>query len=141
MKLNNKKMSNTMFAPCGMNCTVCYKHCYHPKPCQGCLNSDLGKPEHCRKCKIKECTKEKGWTYCFQCEEFPCLLIKKLEKSYLKRYQTSLIANSKFVIENGLDEFMKKQTEVYTCQNCEGIISLHDNECSECQTKKLDLRK
>lgn len=36
-----------MFAPCGMNCKVCYKHCYHKKPCAGCLNSDQGKPEHC----------------------------------------------------------------------------------------------
>lgn len=42
-----------MFALCGMNCKVCYKHCYHKKPCDGCLNSDKGKPEHCRKCKIK----------------------------------------------------------------------------------------
>ena len=46
-----------MFAPCGMNCLVCYKHCYHKKPCAGCLNSDMGKPEHCRKCKIKDCIK------------------------------------------------------------------------------------
>ena len=21
-----------MFAPCGMNCMVCYKHCYHKSP-------------------------------------------------------------------------------------------------------------
>ena len=58
-----------MFAPCGMNCKVCYKHCYHEKPCDGCLNSDKGKPEHCRKCKIKDCIKEKSLSYCFECAE------------------------------------------------------------------------
>ena len=48
-----EKIDISMFAPCGMNCKVCYKHCYHKKPCAGCLNSDKGKPEHCRKCKIE----------------------------------------------------------------------------------------
>ncbi|WP_418271703.1 DUF3795 domain-containing protein [Intestinimonas sp.] len=67
-----------MFAPCGMNCKVCYKHCYHKKPCAGCLNSDKGKPEHCRKCKIKDCIKEKSLSYCFECAEYSCKLIKNL---------------------------------------------------------------
>lgn len=49
----------TMFAPCGMNCMVCYKHCCHKKPCAGCFKSNVDKPEHCRKCKIKVCAKEK----------------------------------------------------------------------------------
>ena len=42
-----------MFAPCGMNCMVCYKHCTVCKsvrPCAGCLNGDEGKPRHCRAC-------------------------------------------------------------------------------------------
>ena len=44
-----------MFAPCGMNCMVCYKHCTVCKsvrPCAGCLNGDEGKPRHCRACAI-----------------------------------------------------------------------------------------
>ncbi|MDF2474136.1 MAG: hypothetical protein K0R21_1918 [Anaerocolumna sp.] len=49
----------SMFAPCGMNCMVCYKHCYRKNSCAGCLNSDTEKPEHCRKCKIKDCIKGK----------------------------------------------------------------------------------
>ena len=45
-----EKIEADMFAPCGMNCMVCYKHCYHKTPCAGCLNSDRGKPEHCPNC-------------------------------------------------------------------------------------------
>ena len=60
MKMPKEKMDINMFAPCGMNCKVCYKHCYHKKPCAGCLNSDKGKPEHCSKCNIKDCIKEKS---------------------------------------------------------------------------------
>lgn len=133
MKMNEYDIDTTMFAPCGMNCKVCYKHCYHKKPCAGCLNSDKGKPEHCRKCKIKDCVKTKEITYCYECFEYPCQLIKNLEKSYNKRYQTSLMDNSQLVKELGLKAFMEKQKEMYTCPKCQGIISIHDRECSECQ--------
>lgn len=74
MKMSKEKIDISMFAPCGMNCKVCYKHCYNKKPCSGCLNSDKGKPEHCRKCKIKDCIKGKSLSYCFECAEYPCKL-------------------------------------------------------------------
>ena len=86
-----EKIDISMFAPCRMNCEVCYKHCYNKKTCAGCLNSDKGKPEHCRKCKIKDCIKAKALSYCFECTEYPCKLIKNLEKIYNKRYQVRLI--------------------------------------------------
>lgn len=133
MKMPKDDIDTTMFAPCGMNCFVCYKHCYHKKPCDGCLNSDQGKPKHCRKCKIKDCIKTKKLNFCFECLEYPCKLIKNLKKSYNKRYQTSLMENSEYVKQNGLKEFMKFQKEKYTCIKCGGIISIHDRECSECQ--------
>ena len=135
MKMPDENIDKSMFAPCGMNCMVCYKHCYHKKPCAGCLNSDSGKPEHCRKCKIKKCIKEKELTCCFECSDYPCKLIKNIEKSYNQRYQTSLMENSAFVQEHGLEPFMEMQKEKYTCPKCGGIISIHDRECSECQEK------
>lgn len=124
-----------MFAPCGMNCKVCYKHCYHGEYCAGCLTNSMGKAEHCRKCKIEDCVQSKGLNYCFECLEFPCKQIKYLEKSYNKRYQASLIKNSEFVQKYGLEKFMEQQKEEYTCSKCGGIISIHDKECSECQEK------
>lgn len=36
MKMPTEKIDTAMFAPCGMNCLVCYKHCYHKKPYAGC---------------------------------------------------------------------------------------------------------
>lgn len=76
MKMPKENIDTIMFAPCGMNCKVCYKHCYHKNPCDGCLNSDKGKPEHCRKCKIKDCIRENCLSYCYECSEYPCKLIK-----------------------------------------------------------------
>lgn len=31
MKMSKEKIDISMFAPCGMNCKVCYKHCYNKK--------------------------------------------------------------------------------------------------------------
>ena len=107
MKMPEEKIDPMLFAPCGMNCLVCYKHCYHKKPCSGCRNSDKRKPEHCRKCRIKECIGDKGLAYCYECPEHPCRLIKNLEKSYKKRYQVSLTENSEFVGRYGLERFME----------------------------------
>lgn len=95
----------------------------------------MGKPEHCRKCKIKDCVKDKKLSYCYECLDYPCKLIKNLEKSYNKRYQASLMENSAFVKEDGLDKFMEQQKIIYSCYKCGGIISIHDRECSECQEK------
>lgn len=71
----------------------------------------------------------------FECGEYPCKLIKKLDKSYNKQYQASLIENICFVQTHGLEPFMEQQKAKYTCPKCGGIISIHDRECSDCQEK------
>lgn len=135
MKMPKENIDTRMFAPCGMNCKVCYKHCYHKTPCAGCLNHDAGKPEHCRKCRIKNCISKKALSFCFECSKYPCKSVKNLEKSYNKRYQVSLIENCRYVQAYGLENFMEQQKEKYICPQCGGIISIHDGECSECQEK------
>ena len=134
------KIENIMLAPCGMNCMVCYKHVQirkKSKQCQGCLLSGEGKPEHCHKCKIKECSQLKGYTYCYECLDFPCKQIKNLEKSYSQRYKQSIVNNSLFAKEHGVDEFMIKDKEKWICKICGGAFSLHDNVCSDCGERFL----
>lgn len=130
-----KKIDTKLFAPCGMNCLVCYVHLKDKKPCPGCLNNDINKPERCKTCKIKICAQGKGLTYCYECLDFPCKHINNLEKSYSKRYYTSLIENSKKVQKDGIFLFLTNEREKWICKNCSGIISLHDAECSNCKTK------
>lgn len=130
-----------LFAPCGMNCLVCYKYCHHKRPCAGCLNGDEGKPEHCRKCAMKDCVRERGLSYCFQCPEYPCRRLRYLEKSYRTRYGASLSENSSRVKELGITAFMTSQQQRYTCPECGGVISLHDRACSECGRPDSGSRK
>ena len=133
MKMPVDKIETVMFAPCGMNCKVCYKHCRAKRHCRGCLNGDAEKPEHCRNCAIRDCVRTRRLAYCYECAAYPCKRLKNLEKSYNKRYGASLTENSRCVSEGGVEAFMEKQKERYTCPACGGIISLHDRECSECR--------
>ncbi|MCD2493637.1 DUF3795 domain-containing protein [Lacrimispora sp. NSJ-141] len=130
-----REIDHTLFAPCGMNCLVCYKYSRHKKPCGGCFGKADRKPEHCRKCRIKECAGDKGVKYCYACQEYPCRRIRSLERSYNTRYHTSLTANSQMVKAQGIKKFMERQAEQYTCPRCGGVISIHDAECSECRFK------
>lgn len=134
-----EKIDDIMLAPCGMNCVVCYKHVgirKHAKPCEGCMKGDDGKPEHCRKCNIKSCAQEKGYAHCFECGDFPCKLIKNLEKSYNKRYNASLVENSLTAKKNGAAAFLEQDRVKWTCTQCGGAFSLHDGVCSECGNNK-----
>lgn len=125
-----------LFAPCGMNCMVCYVHLKSKKPCNGCLGDDVNKPDRCKKCEIKNCANAKGLVYCYECKDFPCKRIKNLEKSYTTRYKTSLVANSEIVKTKGLVSFMQEERTKWLC-DCGGVISLHDRFCSECK-KPID---
>lgn len=134
MKMPNE-IPDCLFAPCGMNCLVCYVHLKDKKPCGGCYGDNKHKPERCVNCKIKTCANNKSFKYCYECSDFPCKLINNLDKSYRKRYNVSLIENSFFVISGGMSLFQKEEQKRWKCPVCSGIVSLHDMECSACKQK------
>lgn len=133
MQMPKGAIAPALFAPCGSNCLVCYRHCAHKTPCAGCRMDDAEKPAHCRRCAIRSCVVEKGLTHCHACPAFPCKRIQALEQSYRKRYAASLVENSRYVQAHGLSAFMQQQKRHYTCAACGGVISLHTRACSQCQ--------
>lgn len=129
MVLNNEEK---MIAVCGINCSYCYVHLKKKKPCPGCRISDEGKPEHCRKCKMKECTAKKDVTFCSKCPDYPCILIKRLDKSYRTRYSESLINNFKVIDEKGMSHFLESEKKRLQCPECGGTLSIHHKKCADC---------
>lgn len=127
-----ERIAPQMFAPCGMNCAVCYRRCASKKPCAGCLSGEEGKPARCRVCKIKDCAAQRGLSHCFACGGFPCKAIEALEKSYNKRYRVSLVQNSLMAREQGISALMESERRRWTCPRCGGVVSLHDARCGEC---------
>ncbi|MBI9050810.1 MAG: DUF3795 domain-containing protein [Anaerolineaceae bacterium] len=125
-------LSESLLAPCGITCITCYAYLRKKKPCLGCLGEDAAKPNHCRVCNKKTCATERGLTHCAQCDDFPCLLVKRLDKSYRQRYQTSLIENGKRLREVGFAQHLLNEQQRWQCSECGGVICIHDHLCSNC---------
>ena len=134
-----------LFAPCGVNCLVCYAHVRSKKPCPGCLCGDEGKTARCKRCAIKDCASSRGFVRCFECSGFPCASVKRLDKSYRLRYGTSLVENSRLAASIGLEAFMEFERGKWTCRRtsntggvcCGGAVTVHGGTCSECGLSEI----
>jgi hypothetical protein len=124
--------SEKMVASCGMNCTYCYAHHKKKKPCLGCRMNDKSKPASCRKCKLKDCAIKKNIRFCYECDEYPCIQIKRLDKSYQIRYQESLINNMEVIKSKGMYYYLDFEKKRLKCPKCRGTLNLHHKICSEC---------
>jgi hypothetical protein len=81
-----------MTAPCGLDCFNCPLYAANDNHllkiaiakklniptakvvCQGCRNEKGNPPCHKMKtaCKVYRCIEQKGYDFCFECEDFPC---------------------------------------------------------------------
>ena len=75
---------------------------------------------------------KKEINYCFECEDFPCEILERLEEGYREKYKMSMIDNLKFIKENGMSEFLKSQEEKYKCDECGDVICVHNGKCYNC---------
>ncbi len=125
-----------LIAPCGMNCAICvafFGYTMADKKrkmsCPGCKPSN----KSCAHIK-KYCKKllENKIEYCYECSDFPCKYLKRLDDKYIKRFDMSMIENLKQIKKEGMDKFLKMQKEKYTCPNCGNLICVHTNKCYNC---------
>ncbi len=129
-----------MIAPCGLDCSICSRAQLKEDPCPGCNGPDANKPEFCAKrCGIILCTKRKenGYRFCDECPDFPCEDVMEKENRYGSKYplKESVLANLKMIREEGMDAFLARQRELFTCPECGAPVSVHTGICSGCQAK------
>ena len=144
MKTSNNP---TLIAPCGINCSLCIAYLRENNPCPGCrIYAD--KPKTRSQCKIKTCHDMEG-EFCYQCKKFPCKRLEKLDSRYRKKYHMSLVENLLDIRKSGLEKFLVKEKERWTCTDCGGTISVHTGYCHRCgkiywrlkKMTKTDLKK
>ena len=74
--------------------------------------------------RIKDCVLLKEITYYYQCGDFPCRLIRNLERSYNSRYKESPVENSEIVKGNGVFYFISwKHTPLDTPARNVAVLS------------------
>jgi hypothetical protein len=123
-----------LIAPCGINCRLCYAYSREKNVCPGCRGDDAFKMKSCLMCKIKNCAKRVsgGFIYCFECETYPCELIKHLDKRYRTKYGTSPIANLHVILESGIQQHVENENKKWICPQCGAMLCMHKAQCLEC---------
>lgn len=101
--------------------------------CRGCLSDELFM--HCRQCEIRDCTKEKGYTGCHECSEFPCRYIEHFPMTVGKRVILRAIPYWRAV---GTEKWIQDEEARYVCPQCGNKVFRGVVRCNQCKTQ-LDL--
>ena len=130
------KMNEELIAPCGINCGVCRYYLgrerglYKSKSsgCAGCIPGD-------RECRLtKGCEKfgKSNFRFCYECDDFPCERIGRLEKRYAAKYHTSVVENLLRIRNIGMGKWLAGEEEKWKCPECGGTVSMHTGTCYDC---------
>lgn len=130
MALNRREL----IAPCGLDCRLCQRYNRSKNPCPGCRGDDSQKLPTCLNCKIKNCSLiETGQVnFCSECDEYPCNLVKNLDKRYKKSYGLRVLDNLDRIKTVGLDQFVNEQEKNWSCTGCGEILCMHKPTCRNC---------
>ena len=101
--------------------------------CDGCLSDDVFM--FCKRCEIKDCTREKGYDGCHQCAEFPCSLVDNFSMAVGKKVILRAIPHWR---EVGTEKFIAAERARYICPECGNPVFRGAMRCNKCKTS-LDL--
>lgn len=141
-------MKAELIAPCGMNCAVCsgylaLKNEVKSKGirmpyCKGCRPRDKKCAFLKKRCDLLANNKVH---FCYECEDFPCERLGRIDKRYRTFFRMSLIENLESIRKNGMPNFLKTQEEKWRCSECGRVICCHNGICFSCSLDKLKNKK
>ncbi|MGE5456859.1 MAG: DUF3795 domain-containing protein [Methanococcaceae archaeon] len=132
------KISDTMAAPCGMNCSLCIAFQRSKNNCSGCNSSQGNKLNHCAVCSIRNCEEllKQKTGFCFSCKNFPCRRLKQLDIRYSTKYKLSTIQNLLTIEIHGIRKFLQMEAVKWTCKKCGSLLCVHKGNCLNCEGHK-----
>jgi predicted RNA-binding Zn-ribbon protein involved in translation (DUF1610 family) len=101
--------------------------------CGGCMSADVFM--YCKHCEIKDCTREKGYAGCYQCDEFPCRHIDDFPMNVGKKV---ILRAVPYWREVGTEKFIEDEEARYICPDCGNQVFRGAATCNKCKAK-LDL--
>ena len=141
-------MKEELIAPCGMNCGVCssYLAATYDVKSQGirmpCCSGCRPRNKQCAFLKKKCQLLLNGQVeFCYQCPDFPCNQLRKIDTRYKTLYRMSFIENLKYIKEKGLKKFLDREREKWRCPECGETICCHNGICFHCGLDKLRTRE
>lgn len=130
-----------LIAPCGMNCAICsrflsYVNNLKGSQCPGCRPGNKKCSYLFKKCSGINSALEgnSNACYCFECDQYPCKQINRMNDRYRNNYEMSVKDNLESINTIGIEQFTEQQYAKYRCSNCGGLISIHNRKCFKCDT-------
>lgn len=132
-----KKFDAQLIAQCGINCGTCVGFFGYTMSGKKRKHTCIGCRTRASLCafikkKCKRLANKELVEFCFECSDFPCELMERIEKTYTQRYGLSLIENLNYIKEKGMDAFLEHEEERWTCPTCGGVICVHTKRCYNC---------
>ena len=136
MKVTNP-ISKELIAPCGMNCAICsrylsYVNNLNRSQCIGCRPRNKKCMYLFRKCTGINNALKGNAVFCFECGQYPCKQINRMDDRYRKNYMMSIKDNLELINKRGINKFINEQYENFLCSKCGGLISVHNRKCFKC---------
>ncbi|MBI4334624.1 MAG: DUF3795 domain-containing protein [Chloroflexi bacterium] len=141
-------MEEKLIAPCGMNCAICsaylaYTHKVKARGirmayCAGCRPRDKQCAFLKKNCQL---LLDRRITYCYECQDFPCERLRRIDHRYRTFFRMSMIENLERIMEDGIKEFLHSEEEKWRCPQCGQVICCHNGICFGCGLSKLRDKK
>jgi hypothetical protein len=128
--------------PCGIYCGTCRHYLARTK---GLLKEKKLK-DGCRGCRIqnkkcswvkKDCAplKKGQIEFCYECNDFPCANLNKLNQRHIHEDNVNLIDNLLRIKTIGVERWLEEQEDKFRCPRCGGNTCAIDGECYDCGYK------
>ena len=126
--------------PCGFYCGTCRHYLTRSKN----QLKEYGLKDGCQGCRIhdKKCASIKKHCeligknkidFCFECDDFPCEHLEKLNSRHIRDDNINMIENLLRIKEIGAKQWLSEQEEKWSCQSCGGNVCVMDKKCYDCE--------
>lgn len=99
--------------------------------CSGCKTDTLF--IHCAQCKIRNCARQKGVAFCFECNDYPCGIYAE-GKKFIEQFPhlKATGVNQKFIKEKGVAKWLEVQKNKWRCPQCGAQFAWYTPTCQKC---------
>ena len=137
--MKHNRIPEDLIAPCGMNCAICSRYLAYVNnlkrsQCSGCRPQNKRCEYLFEKCDGVNHAPNGNVVYCFECDQYPCKQIDRMDERYRKNYNISVKENLESIKNQGIEKFLEDQYQKHHCQRCGGLISIHNRKCFKCDT-------
>jgi hypothetical protein len=148
-------MDQSLLSRCGIYCGACYvyraeRDCgdflrevaewqkvgLDKVKCNGCFAPDEEKWPNCRKCDPWKCLEEKGFQFCFECDQFwdySCERYNGLEEFCSRRGENTRQNLIKIMADS--KRYLEDMDKKWRCPTCGESYSWYEENCHHCGKK------